>query len=84
MSPVTTRGLRPGKTQTGCSATETSKSFESLNLERRGIILSRQRITTDQDAQADMHLCCSHMAKTGFLMTWIIYISVYLVLIVNL
>ena len=23
------------------------------------------------DAQADLHLCCSHMAKTGFLMTWL-------------
>ena len=22
--------------------------------------------------QADLHLCCSHMAKTGFLMTWLI------------
>ena len=25
----------------------------------------------DQDAQADLRLCCSHMAKTGFLMTWL-------------
>ena len=24
------------------------------------------------DAQADLHLCCSHMVKTGFLMTWLI------------
>ena len=24
------------------------------------------------DAQSDLHLCCSHMAKTGFLMTWLI------------
>ena len=24
------------------------------------------------DAQADLHVCCSHMAKTGFLMMWLI------------
>ena len=24
------------------------------------------------DAQADLRLCCSHMAKTGFFMTWLI------------
>ena len=24
------------------------------------------------DAQADLCLCCSHMAKTGFLMMWLI------------
>ena len=24
------------------------------------------------DAQTDLHLCCSHMAKTGFLMMWLI------------
>ena len=29
---------------------------------------------TDQTAQADLQLCCSHMAKTGFLMTWLQYI----------
>ena len=23
------------------------------------------------DAQADLRLCCSHMAKTGFLMKWL-------------
>ena len=23
------------------------------------------------DAQADLHLCCLHMAKTGFFMTWL-------------
>ena len=23
--------------------------------------------------QADLHLCCSHMAKTGFLMKWLIW-----------
>ena len=25
------------------------------------------------DAQADLYLCCSHMAKKGFLMMWLIY-----------
>ena len=24
------------------------------------------------DAQADLRLCCSHMTKAGFLMTWLI------------
>ena len=28
--------------------------------------------TTKADAQADLCLYCSHMALTGFLMTWII------------
>ena len=28
--------------------------------------------TESNEAQADLHLCCSHMAKIGFLMTWII------------
>ena len=23
------------------------------------------------DAQADLHLCCLHMAKTGFLIMWL-------------
>ena len=40
-------------------------------------ILSRQRITKIlircADAQADLCLCCSHMAKAGFLMTWLIW-----------
>ena len=31
------------------------------------------------DAQADLRLCCSHMAKTGFLMTeYIFYILIFL------
>ena len=29
-----------------------------------------------ETAQADLHLCCSHMAKTGFLMMWLIYIYI--------
>ena len=33
----------------------------------------QQRCWSDcADAQADLHLCCLHMAKTGFLMTWLI------------
>ena len=27
-------------------------------------------------AQADLHLCCLHVAKTGFLMTWLLYFYV--------
>ena len=52
-----------------CSATETSWRLEILDIETTGIILSKQRIA---DAQADLRLCCSHTAKTGFLMTWLI------------
>ena len=46
-----------------------------FDIASRGIILSRQRTTKVlirldcTDAQADLRLCCSHMAKTGFLMT---------------
>ena len=54
-----------------CSATETSWRLEILDIETRGIILSKQRIRK-ADAQADLRLCCSHMAKTGFLKTWFI------------
>ena len=59
-------------------ATETSKSLEILHIETTDIIPSKQRITKAlirlrPDAQADLRLCCSHMAKTGFLMTWLIF-----------
>ena len=27
----------------------------------------------DQTAQADLHLCCLRMSKTGFLMMWLFY-----------
>ena len=56
-----------------CSATEASYRLEISDIETRGIILSRQRTTS---AQSDLHLCCSHMAKTGFLMTWLIFIKI--------
>ena len=63
-----------GRLKLTCLATETSQRLEMLDLE--SIILSgqqEQRCWSDcTDAQADLHLCCSHMAKTGFLMTWLI------------
>ena len=34
---------------------------------------------SNQDAQADLHLCYSHMAKTGFLMTWLKHL--YLIIV---
>ena len=47
-----------------------------MDLETRGIILSRQQITKAlirlTDSQADLCFCCSQMAKTGFIMTWLI------------
>ena len=39
------RGFQPGKTQTSLLTTETSYRLEILNIETRGIILSRQRKT---------------------------------------
>ena len=47
-----------------------------LAIASRGIILSKQRKqrrwSDCTDVQADLRLCCSHMAQTGFLMTWLI------------
>ena len=46
-----------------CSATETSKSLEILDIGTRGIILSKQRITKALIGEgADLRLCCLHMA----------------------
>ena len=49
-----------------------------MDTETIGIILSRQRTTKalirlGESAPADLRLSCSHMAKTGFLMTWLKY-----------
>ena len=52
-----------------CSTAEASKRIETMGIEIRGIIPSRERITKMLDVQADQ--CCSHMAKIGFLMTWL-------------
>ena len=67
-----------------CAATEASWRLEISDKETTDIILSRQRTSKVRgcadwcwsdcaDAQADLRLCCSHMAKTGFLMTWLNY-----------
>ena len=43
------------------------------------IIISLKTLMADNlkltwgDVQADLRLCCLHMAKTGFLMTWLKY-----------
>ena len=58
-----------------CAATEANSRLEILDIETKSIILSseQQRCWSDcANAQADLHLCCSHMAKTGFLMTRLI------------
>ena len=44
-----------------CAATEARKRVEMLDIETRGIILSRQR-TIKADTQAELRLCCSHVA----------------------
>ena len=60
-----------------CSATETSWRLEISDIETRGIIISRQRKqkrwSDCADAQAYLRLCCSHMAKAGFVMMWLIW-----------
>ena len=64
--------------KTACSATETSWSLEILNL--ASVVLyylsSEQQMCWSDcaDAQADLHLCCLHIAKTGcHTMTWLKY-----------
>ena len=61
----------------GSSAIETSQSLEISAITSRDITLSRQRKqrrwSVCADAQADLRLCCSHLAKPGVLMTWLIY-----------
>ena len=59
-----------------CSATETRQTLGILDIETRGIKLSKQRtikaLISLHGCAADLRLCCSHMAKTGFRMTWLI------------
>ena len=59
-----------------CTATETSQGLEILDLTSTCVIVSKQRTTKVlirlPHAQADLRLYCSHMAKTSFLMTWLI------------
>ena len=63
------RDFRPGKTQTGLlSYTDKLEYWNFGFWASRSIILSRQGITKADD----LRLCCSHMAKAGFLMTWLI------------
>ena len=68
-------GFRPGKTQT--SLLSYRDKLESWNFG-----LSKYRYYTvqaanikgaDQTAQVDLRLCCSHVALTSFLMTWLIF-----------
>ena len=54
-----------------CSAIKTIWRLEISDLAKSGIILSK-KLTTNvlldcANAQADLHLCCSHMLKTDFL-----------------
>ena len=34
---------------------------------------AKTMIRLGMDGQAHLHLCCLHMAKTGFLMTWLMF-----------
>ena len=52
-----------------CSATETNCRLEIFAIASRDIILPRQP-TIKVLIRMRGCLCCSHMAKTGFLMTW--------------
>ena len=61
-----------------CSTDDTSWGLEISAIASREIILSKQRTTNVlirmANEKADLCLCCLHMAKTGFLMMWLIYI----------
>ena len=62
--------------KSACSATETSQSHEIAHIKKLEMLYypesEQQRCCLDcADVQADLRLCCSHMAKTGFLMTWL-------------
>ena len=52
-----------------CSATENSQSLGSLYKEIIGIMLSRVGITRALIRLGGLRLCCSHLAKIGFVMT---------------
>ena len=65
-----------GRLKPACAATEARLRLKIYDIETGGIILSRQRTTNQSDcadAQADLRLCCLHMASTSFLMTRLIY-----------
>ena len=69
------QGLRPVETQTVRSATETTRVLK-FPLEQVEVLYypgsKQQRCWSDcADAQADLRLCCLHMAYTGFLKTWL-------------
>ena len=49
---------------------EGSLCLESLDTACLGVILYRQQTTKDADQTVQMHLCCSHLAQTAFVMTW--------------
>ena len=70
------RGFRLGKAQTSLRSYRNKLESWNLGYSSIAIILCRceqQRRWSDcADAQADLRLCCSHMTKTGFLMTWLI------------
>ena len=69
------RGLRPVKTNLPAQLIRLSLGLEILAIASRGITLSgsekQRRWSSCADAQADLCLCCSHMAKAGFFMTWL-------------
>ena len=68
-----------------CSATKATKhlgisGIALLLLYYLGMNNKDTDLTTD--AQADMHLCCTYMAYTGFLMMWLNYYDAYCINIV--
>ena len=66
------RGLRPGKTAQPQKLGRGLK-FQKKKLEVLYYLTRKQQrcLSDSEDAQADLRLCCSHMA--GFLTTWPIY-----------
>ena len=70
------RGFRPAKTQTSLLSYRDKLVLKNWFLQvwvSYYVSSKQQRCWSDcADAQADLHLCCSHTAKKGFFMTWLI------------
>ena len=64
-------GFRPGKTQTGLLSYRDQLESWNVGISECRLILSKQR-TTKVLIRLICTFYCSHMAKTGFLMMWLI------------
>ena len=67
--------FRPGTTQTGLLSPKRLARVLKFWLYQVEVwyyqAVNNKGADQTADAQADLHLCCSHRAETGFLMTWL-------------